>query len=126
MMRQPTPESELYAWWRAALADPSTPRHDGEPHCGFYKIRMVKGGPWVPVEIVCRREIDKATGELLDDERLQLIIEGDETKENPANRWTHLRPITRDDFARLARARLTPNAPVAAQTIDLSAAPTLP
>ncbi len=96
MIRQPTPEAEAYRWWRRALVDASTPRHDGDPQPGFYKRRMVKGGPWVPVEIRLEQEIDPETGELAADEYLAAEQLG--ASQDPVWIWTYLRPIPRDEY----------------------------
>jgi hypothetical protein len=37
--------------WQDNLAGKKPPIHDGEPQCGFYKRRLIKDGPWVPVAI---------------------------------------------------------------------------
>jgi hypothetical protein len=58
MIRQPSTAASLYAWWNAAVADPGTPRHDGLPECGFYRLQHVKGAPYVPVRVFVVREID--------------------------------------------------------------------
>lgn len=48
---------EPWAWWRAALANPSEigkslSIHDGAPEQGYYRTRF-KGQPWEPVAIWC-------------------------------------------------------------------------
>jgi hypothetical protein len=42
-----------------------TPRTD-QPIAGFYRRRLVKGGPWVPVLIAYGAPLDPVTGEELD------------------------------------------------------------
>lgn len=96
MIRQPTPMSVLFAWHRAAVSGDAPPIHEGEPHCGWYRTRMVRGGPWVPVEIRVEREIDQETGELAGPERLIAIVDG--MRRNPESLWTYLTPISRKDF----------------------------
>lgn len=92
-MRQPT--RDPYQWWRAALADPRTPRHDGEPQAGYYRRRMVKGGPFLPVEVKLLSITDDA-GDLAEPETYAAEQLGDAV--NPYAIWTHLRPIPRDEF----------------------------
>lgn len=99
MIRQPTPEAVAYAWWRQALADPRTPRHDAEPQPGFYTRRAVKHGPLLPVRVFLRQEVDPATGELTDDERIEAEQLG--WSIDPYRNWTFLRPITRDEYEAL-------------------------
>lgn len=99
MIRRPTPTSTLFAWWRAATEGRSAPRHDGLPECGFYKRKLVKGGPWVPVKIFIEREIDPETGELTEPERFVCIVDG--ARRSAEAQWTHLTPITRAEFQTL-------------------------
>lgn len=99
MIRQPSSMRSLYAWHRAAVAGEAPPRHDGIPEAGWFKTRIVRGGPFVPVEIMVERQIDIETGELASDERLVAIVEGQ--SRNPASLWTHLTPISRDEFEAL-------------------------
>lgn len=43
--------TDPYTYWRAALTGVFGPIQDGSPLPGFYKLRMVKDGPWLPVAI---------------------------------------------------------------------------
>ena len=125
-MRKPTDQSVLYAWHRAAMAGENPPRHDGDPQCGWYKCRLVKGGPWVPVRIYVEQDIDPETGDLICDERLSIEIEGLD-RGDPAKHWSYLTPITREEFDHLFDYRLHDSRMMASsEQIDLSAAPTLP
>lgn len=108
MIRQPTPMSILFAWHRAAVAGEAPPMHEGHPECGWYRTRLVKGGPWVPVEIKVERRIDPETGELAGPERLIAIADG--MRRNPESLWTYLTPITREEHAALIeRRRIAPS-----------------
>lgn len=40
-----------YAYWRAALDGVFGPITEAAPQAGFYRRRLVRGGPWVPVAI---------------------------------------------------------------------------
>lgn len=40
-----------YVYWTNALAGTLGPVHDGDPQCGFYRRRLFKEGPFVPVAI---------------------------------------------------------------------------
>lgn len=104
-MRTPSTFHDLYAWHRAHMMGDNPPRYENEPHCGWYRTRLVKGGPWVPVEIRCQRVIDPETGELACDERLIAIMEG--KVRDPLKVWTYLTPISRHEFAALQEARKT-------------------
>lgn len=104
-MRQPTPLSRVYAWHRATMNGSSPAVHDGDPQCGWFKMRLVKGGPWVGVEIKLERELDPDTGELTAPERMVCLVDGE--RRNPANIWTYLTPISREAFHELGRRRNT-------------------
>lgn len=127
MIRQPSTMTQLYGWHRAAMNGENPPRHDGIPHCGWFKRRLVKSGPWVPVRIFVDRDIDLASGELTRDEILRIEVEGVEAGD-PAEHWTYLTPITREEFNHLTDYRLRDSARMldTRRPIDLSAAPTLP
>lgn len=126
MIRQPSPMSRLFEWHRAALRGESPPRHEGDPQAGWFKRRMVKGGPWVPVRIYVDRDIDPVTGELTRDEVLRIEVEGID-KGDPADQWTYLTPISRAEFDHLMDYRLRDSRMADAMTpIDLSQTPTPP
>ncbi|SIT20195.1 hypothetical protein SAMN05421774_10888 [Gemmobacter megaterium] len=121
-MRQPSPAAELYAWHRAAVAGEAPPIHDGLPECGWFKRRLVKGGPWVPVRIFVRREIEMDTGELLGPEILVADVDG--KLDDPARHWTYLTPITRSDYeALLYRQSIVPGMADSQKPLDLTKEP---
>lgn len=122
MIRQPSSASVLYAWWRAALVNPDLARHDGHAECGWFKRRMVRGGPWVAARIWCERETDPITLELTAPEVLRCEVDGEYV--DPAQHWTHLTPITRAEYdALLHRRGLIAEMMTANQSIDLSRRP---
>ena len=88
-MRQPTPPEELYRYHTAAL-DPLVtflPIHP-DAQCGWYKRRIVKGGPWLPARIWMEQPIDAETGELTGDEILHCEVAGKERDAD--NEWMFL------------------------------------
>lgn len=87
MIRQPTDLHRAFAWWRAALAGDVGPIHEGAPQPGFYRRRLVRGGPWVGVAIWLAQEIDPETGELVADERLVATVDG--APADPIAVWTY-------------------------------------
>lgn len=103
MIRRPSTKARLYAWHRAAIAGDRPPTHDGLPECGWFRTRLITGGPWVPVHIWCEQEIDPETGDLLTDERLRCDVDG--MRRDPAKIWTYLEPISRADFEALSDRR---------------------
>jgi hypothetical protein len=105
MIRQPTTWNDAHAWWRRALKDPRTPRHDADPQCGYYARRAVKGGPLIPVHVYLDQEIDPDTGELADDETIRAEELG--ASKDPVRIWTHLRPISRARYDELIEQHRT-------------------
>lgn len=79
-MRSPTPQDELYRWHRESLARlgrgeaKPLPVDADEPQCGWFKMRAVKGGPWIPVRIACEQVIDPETGELAGPELMRAEV----------------------------------------------------
>lgn len=125
MMRQPTPEVQQYAWHTAALSNREEPRNEADPQCGWYQMRKVKGGPWIPVRIWLYQETDIVTGDLSADERLMCEVDG--ITADPVPIWTHLRPISRDGFLSLKENRLSiPGMLDDANPINLALEPILP
>ena len=103
MIRRPTPDAVAYDFWRRSVAGERVPRVEDDPQPGFYKRRIVKGGPFVPVEIYIERETDTDTGDLTADERLAAI---QNTKPvDPGKVWTYCRPISREEYDALIGAR---------------------
>lgn len=99
MIRQPTTEASAFRWWRQALAGSAPQRHEDEPQCGFYKTRVVRGGPWVGVAVWLDQPIDPETGELTGDECLAAICNGQAKRPDWIKRnWTYLRPITSEQY----------------------------
>jgi hypothetical protein len=122
MIRQPSPAARLYAWHRAAIAGEAPAIHDGLPECGWYKRRLVKGGPWIPVRIFVQREVDPETGELLGPE--VLVADADGKLADPTHHWTYLTPITRAEYeALLFRQSTVPGMADSATPLDLTKEP---
>ena len=78
------------------MADPSTPRHPDLPECGWYRIRLVRGGPFVPARIVVDRDIDPDTGELTAPEILRCEVAGQPA--DPMRHWLYLDPVSKSAF----------------------------
>lgn len=122
-MRRPTPLMALLRWHRQAMAGEAPPVHDGDPQCGWYRMRRNRGH-WLPVEIFCDRDIDE-NGELTRDEviRAEVFMESADA----AAIWTYLEPISRAEFHRLTEYLLANQHTInPAARIDLAARPTLP
>lgn len=95
-MRTPTSHEYLYGWWMQALSG-GDPEVTQEAQCGFFKRRLVKGGPWVPARIWLVQEIDDA-GELIAPELLQAECNGEYA--DPDDLWSYVaaNPITEAEF----------------------------
>lgn len=107
-MRKPTEEAVVYAWWRNAIKgnlaeEPSS--FSEEPEAGFFKRRLVKGGPFVPARIWLYSPTDPETGDLCGDEVLQCEVDGQ--YRDPEQEWSWLcgNPITEAEFNHLTALR---------------------
>ena len=120
-MNKPTPHEELYRFWRHATSGQPFAKEDGVPQPGYYRTRMRKGGPWVPVEIKCRQVID-ATGELEEPEAMYAeCIAG---QINLDHHWQFLIPITVRDFDALVELHKSdPRMAATHAPLDLSEEP---
>lgn len=131
-MRKPTSYDEAFAWHRDALLGvygDGLPTND-EPQCGWFKRRLVKGGPFVPARIWLYAETDPVTGELMADETLQCEVNGQHADAHEAWLWLCANPITEAEFKYLTAvanyaAWHAPNDPAAnpARPVDWLSAP---
>jgi hypothetical protein len=69
----------------------------GPPEPGFYRMRLVKAGPWVPVKIWLEDgDRDPETNELMSDQVLRAKV-GDKERD-PLKIWTSLWDITEEEY----------------------------
>lgn len=99
-MTRPTPQAELYRWHAEAVvlvAHGVRLEVPEEPQCGWYRRRLVPGGPLVAVRISMRADVD-ADGELTGDETLEAWLGGN--WRDPQEEWTYCagRPVTEAEF----------------------------
>jgi hypothetical protein len=96
-MRKSTPYHVSHAWYLKAMAGENPPITH-EPQCGWFKRKMIKGGPWVPVTIYIIGERDEETGELLGPEVMKCLVNGREA--DPDDQWTYVadKPITITEY----------------------------
>jgi len=143
-MRRPTPEAVQFAFWRQALdrsaiMEPEARahlrnRHMEDPECGFYRTRLVNGGPYVPVRIWLDQEIDPETGELLSDEIMRAELDGQELRgalRYLSSRFISFRPITERAYWALIEERRRPDRQgdtfrATRAPVDLSREPVIP
>lgn len=97
-MRQPTDIDRAFDPWRRKLAGERVPIPMSDPEPGFYKMRLTKGGPFVPVAIWIDQSVDPETGELLTDERLCCLVNGQHRDPYRTWTWCASRPISEADY----------------------------
>lgn len=103
MIRQPTDLDDAYSWWRRSVSGERVPRIEDEPHPGYFKRRMVRRGPFVPVAIWLDQEIDPETGELTAPEELRAIANG--RPADPLHVWLYARPISLAEYDAMTELR---------------------
>lgn len=88
-------------WWRDACAGKRPPIRDGEPQPGFYQVKRVKRGPWLPARI-WQVEHRNEEGDLEADVELHCEIAGE--KADPYQEWPYLakQPIHKLAFETLS------------------------
>ena len=88
-------------FWKASLAG-EKPAITEEPQAGYYRRRLVKGGPFVPVRIWHEGARDE-NGDLIEDERTLCSVDG--RLVDAADHWTYCadNPVTESEFEYLTR-----------------------
>jgi hypothetical protein len=106
-------------WWRRALAGEPVTIRDGEPQPGYYRTKLVKGGPWVPARIWVEREFDE-DGEQVNEDKFRCVI-GD-AEADPMQKWVWLsgHPISLADYKQM---RSQTNQLPATQAVNLATMP---
>lgn len=132
-MRRPTSPDEAYAWHRAAVAGENPVIVGSEPQPGWYRRRLITGGPWVAARIWWHQVVDPATGELTEPEELQCEV--DEKDRDPFDQWGWLadNPISAVRYCEMIAKKQwagsnDPTNPVLnpEQPVDLARRPVLP
>ncbi|MEM7212323.1 MAG: hypothetical protein AAF479_10600 [Pseudomonadota bacterium] len=132
-MRRPTSDIEAHAWHQSAIAGENPQIIGSEPQAGWYRRRLVTGGPWVPARIWWHQVVDPDTGELTEPETLRCEV--DERERDPFDQWGWLadNPITWVQFNEMLAAKAwagsnDPTNPILTpkQPVDLARRPVLP
>lgn len=119
MMRRPTPLAEQLAWHEATISGQRAPRIEDEPEVGWYRARMVKGGPFVPVRIWLAQVTDPDTGDLVEPEEIRAEWLGNPV--DPVWVWPWCRAISRDAYVALVDLHRTSDAMAATHVpLDLT------
>ena len=108
-----TPDTDpAFRWWREALHacthGTRKPRITQEPEPGFYRRRLVKGGPWVPVAIWYGPAPTDAEGTTLEDAPLLCVVDGKPADPQDTWLWVADNPVPRSEYDALvtqAKAR---------------------
>lgn len=95
-IKVPTNPAPL-SFWAKAVKTPQ-PRYPDEPQDGYYKCRLIRGGPWVPGRIWREPERDFATGRLTGMDVVSCEVAG--KPRNPRQQWNALAryPISKADY----------------------------
>lgn len=101
MIRQPTDLLTAMRWHRRALAGIAQPVHAEDPQPGWYRRRLVKGGPWVPAQIWIEQVLDADTGELTEPETTRCKVNGEEVDAIREWLWLAKNPISQGEFDRM-------------------------
>lgn len=84
-MRKPV--KDHLEWWRQAVFGAAPRAVVDDPQPGYYRRKLVKGGPWVPVRIWLVECIDETTGELMAPSYLCCDVDGKPA--SPDDQWPY-------------------------------------
>jgi hypothetical protein len=81
--------------------------HEGDPHPGWFKRRLVSRGPWIPASITLEAPFDPETGELLGPEEFACEVMGE--PRDVMEEWTWLAgsPISRETYTTMLEILFT-------------------
>lgn len=105
-------------WWRHAVVGNVQPVRAGVPEPGFYRTRLVQGGPFVPARIWIVRTMCPATREPMADDVYHAIAAGRPVSVWNVWPWWGKSPISRADYDHMEAVRTwatahAPNDPAA-------------
>ena len=92
-----------------------------EPQAGFYRCKLVKGGPWVGISIFWAAPLDPWDGSELDRSPiLRCVVNGQMA--DPYVIWTHCadEPISEMEFHELRRRAVAPDSQPSNEPINLN------
>ena len=99
----------MMAWHRQALNDVRNGLEvdvTSEPACGWFRTRLVKGGPFVGARIWLQQFVCPDTGDLVADEYYCCEIDGRPCDAHEQWPWLCTRPITEQEFDYLTAAHV--------------------
>lgn len=94
-------------FWLRALKGERLPISTDWPECGYYRTRLVRGGPWRPVRI-WREEERGDDGELLHEPATLCLRDGEAVAASACWPWAAMHPITTDEYLRLRGEEAAP------------------
>jgi hypothetical protein len=103
-LRRATTADEQLAFHRRALAGAREEIFEDRPECGFWKMRLVKLGAWLPVRIWIEQEIDEA-GDLLSPPVVKCTLDGEEKDPRDVWTWCSQRPIEQHEYRYMTALR---------------------
>lgn len=109
-MRKALTQAAIWEWWLAATSGLKPPVHLDDPHAGFFKRRLVRGGPWVAARIWLEQDLDEETGELLSDPVWRCLVNGKPMDANDQWTWLCGHPITEKEFRLMTGTKDSPEA----------------
>lgn len=92
-----SPIKDAYAWHSRALTGEMVDIHPDEPQAGWYKVKMVKDGVFVPVVIRLIQDIDEA-GDLVNPIRFEAERNGKSIDAHQIWTYAAKNPISEEDF----------------------------
>jgi DNA polymerase-1 len=97
MQRVVEASKDAFVWWAKELKSPGQAAPE-DPQCGFYRRRLVRGGPWVVARIWREPEVDFMTGKPTGLDVLQCELGGE--RRDPVIEWLKLcsHPIEEAEF----------------------------
>ncbi len=97
-MRKPLPPRRCLKseFWERSLAG-EKPQIFGTPEAGYYKRRLVKGGPFVPCRVWIEQQIGEC-GELVSEPAYRCEVNGREVEAFEAWTWFCITPISEAEF----------------------------
>lgn len=97
MRGAPTSLASQYEWFNLAIKGKPAPVFVDLPQCGWFKRRLIKGGPLVPARIWLYSPTDEI-GDLVGDERLLCDINGTWADAEDQWQWLCQSPIPESEY----------------------------
>ncbi|AVX04292.1 hypothetical protein MXMO3_01767 [Maritalea myrionectae] len=100
MAHQENTDQQDWTYWQKALAGDKPPVHEGDPQSGFYRRRLKKNGPFVPVAI------------WRDGDDWVALVDGKPADAMYLWTWVCDKPITKAEYDRVSNGEPWSDAPI--------------